>query len=176
MMENLLKIIRKFINFFHQFFITLYVFELVVSKKNLLRNRKYFVLSNKGSIKKKQLYIDHFKKNKKKIERFKYAKFFGIEKNNKIACYCWAGYKGTNNWHVAELNKFINFKNSTIIFDVLTLPEFRNKRYYQDLLKYTQNNFLKKKMTVYVHSTNTSSLKATKKANFKKIAEMKKFN
>ena len=65
MMENLLKIIRKFINFFHQFFITLYVFELVVSKKNLLRNRKYFVLSNKGSIKKKQLYIDHFKKNKK---------------------------------------------------------------------------------------------------------------
>ena len=133
-------------------------------------------MKKKSKIKNKKIFINHFKKNSKKIERFKYAKFFGIEKDNKIICYCWAAYKGTNRWHITEINKFVNFDKSVVLHDVLTLIEYRNKGYYQDLLKYIQNSFLKKKIIVYVQSTNQKSLSATKKTNFKRISEIKKFS
>ena len=173
---NIKYSIKFFYELLHQFFITLYVFELVVLKKQHLPNRKYFILTKKSQIKNKKIYINHFKKNSKKIERFQYAKFFGIEKDNKIACYCWAAYKGTNRWYITEINKFVNFDKSVVLLDALTLIEYRNKGYYQDLLRYIQNSFLKKKIIVYVHSTNQKSLSATKKTNFKRISEIKKLN
>jgi len=173
---NIKYLIKFFYEIFHQFFITLYVFESIVIKKNFLPNRKYFILTKKSQVKDKTIFIDHFKKNTKKIERFKYAKFFGIEENNKIVCYCWGAYKKTSRWHVTETNKYVNFGKSIVLFDVLTLAEYRNQGFYQDLLKHFQNNFLKKKIIVYTHSSNTGSIKALKKNNFKKISEIKKFN
>lgn len=169
-------VIKFFYELFHQFLIKLYVFELVTFKKNFLPKRKYFTISKKKQITKKKIFIEHFEKNKKKIERFKYAKFFGIEKDNKIVCYCWAAYKGTNKWYITEINKYVNFDKSVVLLDALTLIEYRNQGYYQDLLKYIQNNFLRKKIIVYVQSTNPKSLKATNKTNFKKIGEIKKLN
>ena len=173
---NTKHLIKFFYEIVHQFFITLYVFELVVKKKNLLSNRKYFTLTKQSQIKNKKIFIDHFRKNPKKITRFKYAKFFGIEKDNKIVCYCWAGYKKTDRWYITEINKYVNFDRSVLIYNALTLAEYRNQGYYQDLLKYIQNNFLKKKIVVYIQSTKPESLKATKKTNFKKIGEMTKLN
>ena len=173
---NTKHLIKFFYEIFHQFFITLHVFELIILKKNLLPNRKYFTLTKKSQIKKKIILINHFKKNSEKIERFKYAKFFGIEKDNKIVCYCWAGYKKTDRWYITEINKYVNFGKSIVLLDALTLAEYRNQGYYQDLLKYIQNNFLKKKIVVYIQSTKPESLKATKKTNFKKIGEMTKLN
>ena len=173
---NTKHLIKFFYEIVHQFFITLYVFELVVKKKNLLSNRKYFTLTKQSQIKNKKIFIDHFRKNPKKITRFKHAKFFGIEKDNKIVCYCWGAYKKTNRWHVTETNNYVNFGKSIVLFDALTLAEYRNQGFYQDLLKHIQNNFLKKKIIVYTNSSNQESIKALKKNNFKKISEIKKNN
>ena len=69
---------------------------------------------------------------------------------------------------------FTTNTKSIVLFNALTLVEHRNQGYHQDLLKYFQNNFIKKKIVIYVESTKPESLKASKKINFKKIGQIKK--
>jgi len=166
--------LKKLIKFFYQFLVQIYIFELTTYKKNTLSNKLNFFLIDKNTVKKKLFLRKYFKANKLKIKRFKNSKFIGIKNKKEIICSGWAAYKQTKNWHVEEINKYINFENHIVLYDFRTLDEYKNQGYYKNLLKYIQNRFIRKKLVIYTLSSNLKSQNAIKKTNFKKTNEIKK--
>ena len=166
---------KEILKFLYKYFIKVYIFELKIQKKNKIKNLNYFQLSLKD-IKKEKVFENYFKKNVSKLKRFKNSKFIGIKNNKLIIASGWQTTKNINRWFIEEIDTKINVFNSVVLYDFYTNGEYRNKKYYQNLLKYIQNLNLNKKIIIYTTSGNKRSVRAIKAVNFKKKITLSKFD
>tara|TARA_Y100000590_G_C15615672_1_gene975623 strand:+ start:831 stop:1355 length:525 start_codon:yes stop_codon:yes gene_type:complete len=149
-----------------------YIFE---SKRNLnfknKKNTKYLATTSINEIKKKKYLLNFFKNNKSKIQRFKNkSKFHFLLKNQLIICSGWS-FSG-NTWYIEEIDRKIDFKNKIILYDFYTHKKFRNRGYYQYLLKKI-NKSNKKNNIIYSRSNNAASIKAITSAGFTLLHKLK---
>lgn len=166
-MNKIVLKIKEILKFLYKYFIKVYIFELKIQKKNKIKNLNYFQLSLKD-IKKEKVFETYFKKNVSKLKRFKNSKFIGIKNNELIIASGWQTTKNIDRWFIEEIDTKINVFNCVVLYDFNTNEEYRNKKYYQNLLKYIQNLNLNKKIIIYTTSGNKSSIRAIKAVNFKK--------
>ena len=75
-------------------------------------------------------------------------------------------------WKISEIDRSVSLNKKFLLFDFETPKKYRNKGYYQLLLKLIRNKFLKKKLAIYSFSTNKKSKRAIYKSGFKFIKKI----
>ena len=125
---------------------------------------KFKIYRNSSNLKKKKILI-YFKINKNKKKRFhNNCIFLTLSFNNNLVSSGWL-FRGKK-WRITEVNRDLKVLNKFVIFDFITLPEYRNKGYYTKLLKLTIDKFKNKNILIYVLRSNKKSKKAILKAGF----------
>ena len=76
------------------------------------------------------------------------------------------GFFEEKKWKITEVNRDLKILNKIVIFDFITMPEYRNKGYYTKLLKLIIDRFKNKNILIYVLKSNKKSKKAILKAGF----------
>ena len=114
--------------------------------------------------------VQAFRDSGNTIERYHYnrmmnkEKVYFFQKDNKIICYGWSTEKPL---FVSEKNKTLDVKDGVILYDFFTYKEFRNKGFYQKLLKKILNQLEPNtKAYIYALKSNIASNKAIVKAGF----------
>ena len=75
-----------------------------------------------------------------KFKRFKNkSKFIGLKHKNKLICSGWIYFGNNCKWNIEEINKKISLNGECVLYDFETEKQFRNRGYYQLLLKIIQN-------------------------------------
>ena len=97
----------------------------------------------------------------------------GLKLKNEIVCSGWV-YFG-NKWKIDEIDKKISLNKQYLLYDFITEKKFRNKGYYQLLLKKIQNKFQGKKLIIYALSHNNKSIRVIEKSGFNFIKALKKY-
>jgi len=167
---------KKIFKYIYQLFITINIYESSRKNKKIKkRGISFFLVKSFVQAKSKKQFKMYFEKNKFKLKRFnKKSNFLGLINKNEIICSGWIYVGRKNKWDVDELNKKIHLNKNYLIYDFFTEKNFRNKGYYQLLLKMIQNKF-KKKLLIYALSHNNKSINAIKNVGFKFIREIKKY-
>jgi hypothetical protein len=167
---------KKIFKYIYQLFITINIYESSKKNKKIKkRGISFFLIKTFAQAKSRKKFKKYFEKNKSKLNRFnKKSNFLGLINKNEIICSGWIYVGKKNRWEVKELNKKINLNNSYLIYDFFTEKNFRNRGYYQLLLKVIQNKF-KKKLLIYALSHNIRSINAIKNVGFKFINKIKKY-
>ena len=125
---------------------------------------KFKIYKNFSSIKKKEI-SNYFKIYKDKKKRFhNNCIFLTLSFNNNLVSSGWL-FRGKK-WKITEVNRDLKVLNKIVIFDFITLPEYRNKGYYTKLLKLIIDRFKNKNILIYVLRSNKKSKKAILKAGF----------
>jgi GNAT superfamily N-acetyltransferase len=123
--------------------------------------------------------VDFFRSVNYKLERYHYKRmmnndvFYYLAFDDKIVCYGWSTKKAL---FVSEISRVLKIDNGVILYDFFTDPSFRNRGYYQYLLK----KIIEKSdyglfAYIYALTTNLASNKAILKAGFKKVKTKKLF-
>jgi hypothetical protein len=109
----------------------------------------------------------HFNLSLEKIKRF-YKKdiLFLLIKNNQLISSGWSTNYFTDSFYIEEIDKKIFFSKSIVLYDFFTNVRFRNKRFYQLLLKIIRNYFKNKKLVIYSLNSNFSSNKGIIRSGF----------
>lgn len=143
------------------------------TKVDLLSSIKFSVCSNFPDL------VDAFRDSGNTIERHHYNRIMNKEKlyffseNKKIICYGWSTHKPL---FVSEKNKILDIKDGVILYDFFTYEQYRNKGFYQKLLKKILNHLEPNSMAyIYALKTNIASNKAIVKAGFQAINSSKIF-
>lgn len=143
------------------------------TKVDLLSSIKFSVCSSFPDL------VDAFRESGKSIERHHYNRIMNKEKlyffceNKKIICYGWSTQKPL---FVSEKNKTLEIKEGVILYDFFTYEKFRNKGFYQKLLKKILNHLEPNSMAyIYALKSNIASNKAIAKAGFQAINSSKIF-
>jgi hypothetical protein len=168
---------KKIFKYVYQLFITINLYES--SKKNKKIKKKgvsFFLIKSFKQAKSNKQFKIYFKKYKFKFKRLKNkSKFIGLKNKNKLICSGWI-YFGVNcKWNIEEIDKKISLKGEYLLYDFETEKQFRNKGYYQLLLKVIQNKFKSKKLIIYALSHNPISNRAIQKAGFKFRNKLRKY-
>jgi len=125
---------------------------------------KFKIYKNFSSIKKKEI-SNYFKIYKDKKKRFhNNCIFLTLSFNNNLVSSGWL-FRGKK-WKITEVNRDLKVLNKIVIFDFITLPEYRNKGYYTKLLKLIIDKFKNKNILIYVLRSNRKSKNAILKAGF----------
>lgn len=169
MKSNLTTILKKKIK---KMFFSVFWYE-VDEKKIIPFNKKKFklvIIKSKRDISKKFL-KEYFKKNYNKSKRLN-SKFYFLTlvKGKTIFSSGWI-YFGSK-WKISEIDRSVSLNKKFLLFDFETPKKYRNKGYYQLLLKLIRNKFLKKKLAIYSFSTNKKSKRAIYKSGFKFIKKI----
>lgn len=155
------KFLKKLISYFR----TIEIYETNINYNFKISKKYKFKAYNKLSKIKSQEILNYFKVYKNKKKRFKNdCIFLTLCFNNKLVSSGWL-FKGKN-WIITEINRYLKISNKIIIFDFITLKEYRNNGYYTKLLKLIRNKFKNKNLLIYVLSSNIKSKRAIKKAGF----------
>lgn len=153
--------LKKLISYFR----TIEIYEINSNFKSKISKKYKFKVYNKLSNIKSPEILNYFKEYKNKKKRFKNnCMFLTLSLNNKLVSSGWL-FIGKN-WIITEINKYLNVSNKIIIFDFITLEQYRNKGYYTKLLKLIRKKFKNKNILIYVLSSNLKSKRAIKKAGF----------
>ena len=166
--------LKKTLKYIYQFFLSIYVFEFNKKLKKIKKKSKlfFFVKSFKDT-KNNKIIKKYFEKDSFKLKRFKKnSKFLGLKNKSEIICSGWIFYGNT--WNVEEIDKKIKLKKQYLLYDFFTSNKFRNKGYYQILLKMIINKYPNKKLIIYSLSKNIKSIKAIRKVGFKLIKKLNK--
>jgi glycosyltransferase involved in cell wall biosynthesis len=109
----------------------------------------------------------HLNLSLEKIKRF-YKKdiLFLLIKNNQLISSGWSTNYFTDSFYIEEIDKKIFFSKSIVLYDFFTDVRFRNKRFYQLLLKIIRNYFKNKKLVIYSLNSNFSSNKGIIRSGF----------
>ena len=119
---------------------------------------KFKIYKNFSNIKKKEI-SNYFKIYKDKKKRFyNNCIFLTLSFNNNLVSSGWL-FRGKK-WKITEVNRDLKVFNKIVIFDFITLPEYRNKGYYTKLLKLIINRFKNKNILIYVLRSNKKSKKS----------------
>ena len=94
-------------------------------------------------------------------------------KSKKVVSYGWCSNKLSHK--IDEVNKMIYLERGKILYDFLTLKEYRNKKLYKLLLHEISLN-LDKPLYIYSLSSNKISLKAITKTGFNPIKKLNIFS
>jgi len=109
----------------------------------------------------------HLNLSLEKIKRlYKKDILFLLIKNNQIISSGWATNCLTDSFYIEEINKKISFSKSIVLYDFSSNVRFRNKGYYQLLLKIIRNYFKNNKLVIYSLNSNFSSNKGIIKSGF----------
>ena len=87
-------------------------------------------------------------------------------KNNQLISSGWSTNYFTDSFYIEEIGKKIFFSKSIVLYDFFTNVRFRNKRFYQLLLKIIRNYFKNKKLVIYSLNSNISSNKGIIRSGF----------
>tara|TARA_Y100000590_G_scaffold456107_1_gene605992 strand:- start:12477 stop:12992 length:516 start_codon:yes stop_codon:yes gene_type:complete len=166
---------KKFFKLIYQFFLTIYIFESCKKiEKVSTPGISIFFIKNINQIKSNSIIKKYFEKEKFKLNRFKNkSKFIGFKKKGEIICSGWI-YFG-NKWNIEEIDKKIFLKRQYLLYDFITAKKFRNKGFYQLLLKFIRNKFREKKLMIYSLSHNDKSINAIEKSGFILVKKLKKY-
>ena len=109
----------------------------------------------------------HLNLSLEKIKRF-YKKniLFLLIKNNELISSGWSTNYFTDSFYIEEIDKKIFFSKSIVLYDFFTDVRFRNKRFYQLLLKIIRNYYKNKKLVIYSLNSNFSSNKGIIRSGF----------
>ena len=131
----------KFLKYLYQFFLTINIYEYKLSnKKNFKKKTQIFFVKSISQAKINKSTIEYFKKYKLKFKRFKNkSKFIGLKHKNKLICSGWIYFGNNCKWNIEEINKKISLNGECVLYDFETEKQFRNRGYYQLLLKIIQN-------------------------------------
>lgn len=152
---------KKLVSYFR----TIEIYQTNNNFKSKISKKYKFKTYNKLSNIKSLEILNYFKEYKNKKKRFKNnCLFLTLSVNNKLVSSGWL-FKGKS-WIITEINKYLNVSNKIIIFDFITLEQYRNKGYYTKLLKLIRKKFNNKNILIYVLSSNLKSKRAIKKAGF----------
>ena len=122
---------------------------------------KFKIYKNLSNIKKKEI-SNYFKIYKDKKKRFQNnCVFLTLSFNKNLVSSGWL-FRGKK-WKITEVNRDLNVLNKIVIFDFITLPEYRNKGYYTKLLKLIIDKFKNKNILIYV----LNQIKKVKKQSLK---------
>ena len=172
----MINLIKKPMKYFYKFILTMLIFEYFsINRKDTKKILKINTISSKNEVKKKKFLKNYFKDNHDKSKRFKNSKFVFLKNRNEIIVSGWITSKKNNYWNIEEIDRKLNTKERTILYDFETSMEYRNKGYYTLILKLIQNKYLKKKLLIYTQSSNKPSIRAIKKSGFKFKGLLKKF-
>jgi len=163
MKSNLTGILKKKLK---KLFFSVFWYE-VTGKKRISIKKKNFrlvVVKSKRDVSKTFL-KEYFKRHYHKLKRLN-SKFYFLVlvKEKKFLSSGWI-YFGSK-WKITEVDKYINLNRKLLLFDFETPQKFRNRGYYQLLLKFIRNKFINKKLAIYSFSTNKKSKRAIYKAGF----------
>ena len=129
------------------------------------KNYKFKIYKNLSNIKKKKFQIIFkYIKIKKKFKIQNNCIFLTLSFNNNLVSSGWL-FRGKK-WKITEVNRDLKILNKIVIFDFITMPEYRNKGYYTKLLKLIIDRFKNKNILIYVLKSNKKSKKAILKAGF----------
>ena len=167
----------KFIRYLYQYFLAINIYEYKLKNKKILRNKtQMFFINSLNQAKINKPSLEYFKKYKFKLKRFnKKSRFIGLKYKTKLICSGWIYFGNNCIWNIEEINKKISLKKERLLYDFETEKEFRNKGYYQLLLKIIQNKFIHKKLIIYALSHNPISNRAIQKAGFKFRNKLRKY-
>lgn len=107
-----------------------------------------------------KLIVYSFPSGIKKIDKRKFHKVYVVYDDNKIIH---MSYVFKNNL----LSRQLGFKNYFTIGDCVTLPEYRGKGIYPNVLKKIVADFSTENLVMFVNKTNLSSIKGIEKGGFK---------
>ena len=166
---------KKFFKSIYKFFLKIYIFESYAKFVRLKKSRTTsFFIKSKKEVNINRPIKKYFEKDKYKLIRFrKNSKFMGLKLKNEIVCSGWV-YFG-NKWKIDEIDKKISLNKRYLLYDFITEKKFRNKGYYQLLLKKIQNKFQGKKLIIYALSHNNKSIRVIEKSGFNFIKALKKY-
>ena len=163
MKSNLVGILKKKLK---KLFFSVLWYE-ATGKKRIPIEKKIFklvILKSKNEVS-KFFFKNYFKKNYYKLKRLNLKFYFAALTNKKkILSSGWI-YFGAR-WKITEVDKHVNLNRKYLLFDFETPKQFRNKGYYQLLLKLIRNKFINKRLAIYSFSTNKKSKRAIYKAGF----------
>jgi glycosyltransferase involved in cell wall biosynthesis len=102
-----------------------------------------------------------------KIKRlYKKDILFLLIKNNQIISSGWSTNCLTDSFYIEEINKKVFFSKSIVLYDFFSNVRFRNKGYYQLLLKVIRNYFKNNKLVIYSLNSNFYSNKGIIRSGF----------
>jgi len=109
----------------------------------------------------------HLNLSLEKIKRlYKKDILFLLIKNNQIISSGWSTNCLTGSFYIEEINKKVFFSKSIVLYDFFSNVRFRNKGYYQLLLKIIRNYFKNNKLVIYSLNSNFSSNKGIIRSGF----------
>jgi glycosyltransferase involved in cell wall biosynthesis len=109
----------------------------------------------------------HLNLSLEKIKRlYKKDILFLLIKNNQIISSGWSTNCLTGSFYIEEINKKVFFSKSIVLYDFFSNVRFRNKGYYQLLLKVIRNYFKNNKLVIYSLNSNFSSNKGIIRSGF----------
>ena len=157
-------------NFILSRFRTICIFEAKRNKNKIqYKNLKLTKYDSFNLIKNAEL--KNYLIKEKKLVRFKLKQILLVLYYKKVfVCVGWM-YEGSN-WYISEINKNINIKNKILLFDFFTKKKFRNKGYYQKILKLIRNFKTKKIFLIYCLKNNFASRAGILNSKFKLKGEL----
>ncbi len=157
-------------NFILSRFRTICIFEAKRNKNKIqYKNLKLTKYDSFNLIKNAEL--KNYLIKEKKLVRFKLKQILLVLYYKKVfVCVGWM-YEGSN-WYISEINKNINIKNKILLFDFFTKKKFRNKGYYQKILKLIRNFKTKKIFLIYCLKNNFASRTGILNSKFKLKGEL----
>jgi glycosyltransferase involved in cell wall biosynthesis len=109
----------------------------------------------------------HLNLSLEKIKRlYKKDILFLLIKNNQIISSGWSTNCLTGSFYIEEINKKVFFSKSIVLYDFFSNVRFRNKGYFQLLLKIIRNYFKNNKLVIYSLNSNFSSNKGIIRSGF----------
>ena len=141
---------------------------LIFKKKNNLKFKEGYLDVNYNAINDeyiKELNFNNFSIPKNFLHRIKKKNVFHyLYKEKEIICYGWSSK--SSSFYVSEKDFHIKNFDSIIFYDFNTFLNYRNKGYYQKLLKTMINNYSKESCYIYATILNMRSVKSILKSGF----------
>ena len=153
-------LVKNFLNFFN--FILIFKKNIKCEINDLDLNQEYKSTKNENI---EKLVFSNFKVPKNFIYRSKNNDILHyLQQGEKLLCYGWSSCK--KKFYVSEKKFEINYSNSQIFYDFNTIIEYRNKGYYQRLLKRMLKNYPKQNCYIYSTISNRRSITSILKSGF----------
>ena len=160
---------------FKKIFNTIYIFKVKNLRSKISNDAKlnFYKINNADDLKKRNI-----KLNFNEFNRLNNKNTLLIINNNndEVVCKGWMNYNIHSPFFIEELDKYVFFKNSYVLYDFETKKKFRNKGFYKILLKLILNEYADNELIIYANPNNKFSISAIKKAGFSFMKKLYYFN
>lgn len=116
-------------------------------------------------------FIELLRNNNFLINRYQHARFNAgcyfyclLDGNRKILCSGWG--TRSEKFHISEINKTIQNKNTLMLYDFTTPDELRGNGFYKTLLKHICNKYRDEKIVIFAEKKNFASNRAIASVGF----------